>query len=105
MARLGIEREVLEDGRVVIRLSGELDLDTYRDFDAALRGPPIDDRPQVTIDLSGLTFMDSTGLRSLIEADRRARVSGASILLRRGPRAVQRVLELSGVAHQLSFAD
>ena len=56
------------DGAVVVRLAGELDLynaHAVRDqlLAAAERGPE-----RLVVDLSGLTFIDSTGLGVLIEA-------------------------------------
>jgi anti-sigma B factor antagonist len=56
------------DGRVVLRVSGELDLISEPLLEAALAGV-VDGRP-VTIDLAELAFMDSTGLRALLSAAR-----------------------------------
>ena len=56
-----------EDGTVVLRLSGELDLVSEPILEAALaraKGSP------VRVDLSDLAFMDSTGLRALLGAAR-----------------------------------
>lgn len=57
------------------------------------------------LDLSGLTFMDSTGVRLLVNANTRARTDDCRLTLVRGPAAVQRVMELSGVDELLPFAD
>jgi anti-anti-sigma factor len=56
-----------EDGTVVLRLSGELDLVSEPIFEAALeraKGRP------VRVELAELAFMDSTGLRALLSAAR-----------------------------------
>ncbi len=57
------------------------------------------------LDLSGLTFMDSNGVRLLIQAHARSRAETGRLTLRRGPAVVQRVMELSGVDVLLPFAD
>jgi anti-sigma B factor antagonist len=103
MNGLGIETELQDLGRVVVRLSGELDIASYLALDEALRTFQLDGRPNVTVDLSGLTFMDSTGLRVLLEAHLRTKISGGSLVIRRGPRTVQRVFEISGVIDRLTF--
>jgi anti-anti-sigma factor len=103
MDGLGIDTELQDQGRVVVRLSGELDIASYPPLDEALRTLQLDGRPNVTVDLSGLTFMDSTGLRVLIEADLRTKVSGGSLVIRRGSRTIQRVFEISGVIDRLTF--
>ncbi len=56
-----------EDGTVVLRLSGELDLVSEPILESALEGAK--GRP-VRIDLAELAFMDSTGLRALLSAAR-----------------------------------
>ena len=62
------------------------------------------DAAAIVVDLSGLTFMDSTGVRLLVNAGSRSRAAARRLRLQRGPVAVQRVLELSGVATLLPFA-
>ena len=94
------------DGDVhTITLSGELDLAGAGDVQAELERVEATDAGSITIDLSGLTFMDSTGVRLLISAQARSRADAGRLTLRRGPAAVQRVLELSGVDVLLPFAD
>ena len=81
---------------VVLTLRGELDLATVpllqEHLDRAVRG-----RGTVVIDLSGLRFIDSSGLRVLVRAERQLRASGGRLVLVRGPRAGRRVFELTGL--------
>jgi anti-anti-sigma factor len=51
-----------------------------------------------------LTFIDSTGLRLVLEWDSVARRDGLRLRLRPGPPAVQRVFEVTGVIERLPFA-
>lgn len=94
------------DGGVhVIALSGELDLAVADTVDRELRRVEATDASAIVVDLSGLTFMDSTGARLVWQADVRSRAAAGRLSLRRGPRAVQRVFEISGVADMLPFVD
>lgn len=94
------------DGDVhTIALTGELDLASADDVEAELARVEATDAGSIVLDLSGLTFMDSTGVRLLVSAHARSRADTGRLTLRRGPAAVQRVMELSGVDVLLPFAD
>ena len=66
------------NGTVVIECRGELDLSNAQQLRNAL--PPTDaqDISLLRIDMAEVTFMDSSGLASLLEADRRCRELGAT---------------------------
>ena len=51
----------------VLFLSGELDMATAEQFSSAL-APAVTEGGPITVDISGLTFMDSTGVHALISA-------------------------------------
>lgn len=89
----------------IIRLSGELDLATADDVQRELERVEATNADSIVIDLSQLTFMDSTGVRLLVTAHARARADSNRLTLLRGGRAVQRILQLSGVEPLLPFAD
>ena len=94
------------DGDVhVIAVVGELDLATAADLEAELLNVEAGDATAIVLDLSGLSFMDSTGARLVLQADARSRADSNRLTLRRGSRAVQRVFEISGIAERLPFVD
>ena len=99
--------EVVRDGTVVrITLEGELDIATAPEVEAALRD--VADGPSsepCVLDLRGLTFMDSSGLRTILSANGAARRDDRRLRLVAGPPAVQRVFEICGVADGLRFVD
>lgn len=77
--------QVLSDARgVVVRLEGELDLETATELDRQLAAIDLSQVTRLLIDLGGVTFMDSTGLRSIVRAQRLADANGHALLLRRG---------------------
>ncbi|MGZ4173262.1 MAG: STAS domain-containing protein [Solirubrobacteraceae bacterium] len=90
-----------EASRLVLSLQGELDLSTAPLLEQGLQD--VDSVSGITVDLSGLEFMDSTGLRALLLAQEGARDRGQDFSLRRGPPAVQRVFELTRTDTQFSF--
>lgn len=82
----------------VVRVSGELDLDTgprLREYLAAR----IAHCPEVLVaDLTDVTFCDSSGLQALLATSRRARLLDRRFVLRaREHGRVHRLLELAGV--------
>jgi anti-sigma B factor antagonist len=96
--RLSVEEP--SPGSMMVTLRGELDAATAYTFDAELRlveerGPAL-----VVLDLRELSFMDSTGLARLLAASRRASRGRWRLVLVRGPRTIQRVLALTGMAER-----
>jgi anti-sigma B factor antagonist len=89
----------------VLTVRGELDLTSAPAFERELRAVEATNPRRLVIDLSGLEFMDSTGLRALLLARERAQADGHELALRRGPRQVQRVLELTKTAEAFEFED
>jgi len=88
-----------------VRLAGELDIATAPQADEELRHAESGGPDRLTLDLSSLSFMDSTGLRLVVAAEQRAQESGRQLYVTRGPEAVQRVFELTGVDERLRFVE
>jgi anti-anti-sigma factor len=102
--RLEITTATVDDG-TVLALSGELDIASAPALERTLDdlGPSLPGR--LVIDLTEVTFMDSTGLRALLFARQRAADGDHELVLCPGPRQVQRVFELSGTLERFSFRD
>lgn len=81
---------------------GELDLATADMVGARLGEYFVAGFPKVVLDLSRLTFMDSTGLRMIIDAHISAATEGVTFDVTPGPPAVQRIFELTGTQSLLS---
>jgi anti-sigma B factor antagonist len=87
-----------------VRVAGELDLSTLPQLVKALSEPRLQPR-LVVLDLRELEFIDSSGVRAIVEADSRARQTGRQLLLLRGPANVDRMFKLTGIADQLGIED
>ena len=93
------------DGLVHVVLRGELDLSTVNKVQEELRRVEADAPAVVVLDLSKLTFLDSTGLRCLVTADQRARDADRRVVLVRGPDPVQRVFSITRLEERLEVVD
>jgi anti-sigma B factor antagonist len=93
------------DGLVHMALVGELDLSSVAKVQEELRRIEADAPAKLVVDLSKLTFLDSTGLRCIVTADERAREQGRRIVIVRGPDAVQRVFTITRLEDRLEIVD
>jgi len=86
-----------------VRPVGELDLTTVGTLESQV-GELLDAGFRaLVLDLRELTFMDSTGVRMILDLDALARREELQLTLIEGPKAVQRVLAVCGVADRLPF--
>lgn len=86
------------DGAHVVSLHGELDLanaDRVRDALVEVAGST------VVVDLSDLSFLDSSGIAALLGARERILASGNGFELRGAQGMVRRVLDLTGLSDLL----
>jgi anti-anti-sigma factor len=88
---------------VVIRPAGELDLATVEELRTELRGLAEVGFERIVLDMRELTFMDSTGLRLVLDTAHDARDGRFQLALIAGPPAVHRVFEVTGVTEALPF--
>jgi anti-anti-sigma factor len=101
---LAIELEREED-TMVVSLSGEADLFSAAALEDQLKRAVESGADRVIVDLSGLHFIDSTGLRVLLKAADASRHDSGHLYFLQGSPQVERVLEVSGVKQQLPFLD
>jgi anti-sigma B factor antagonist len=93
------------DGSVAVALIGELDISEAPGVEETLSGIEQRKPPLLVLDLRRLSFLDSSGLRLILEADLRAREEGRRLSVVRGPEAVHRVFAISLLDKRLDFID
>jgi anti-sigma B factor antagonist len=102
-----LQFETTRNGTVAtVRPTGELDLSGALVLEAEL--DRLADEPElaaVVLDLRGLEFMDSSGLRLVVLADMQAREAGRRFTLVRGGETVHRVFEITRMSDRLDFVD
>ncbi len=84
---------------------GELDIATAPQLQEAIADATANGVSELVLDLRELTFMDSTGLRTLAQANLKAQKAGTTLSIWRGSRQIERVLEISGLGPLLPLAD
>lgn len=90
--------EVAKDGdHAAVTLVGEIDLATQVDLRQVLTDLVVSGQIHLTIDLSGVSFIDSTGLGVLIGARRRVHVLHGSLAIVGAHEPVMRVFEITGL--------
>jgi anti-anti-sigma factor len=98
-------RVVHSDSRVHIAPVGELDIASAPQLEEAVAQATAGPVAELVLDLRELTFMDSTGLRALAQANLKAEQAGTALSIWRGSRQIERVLEISGLGPLLPLAD
>ena len=100
-----LEFQTTRNGTVaVIVATGELDLSGASLLDAEIERLAAEpDLGTVVLDMRGLEFMDSSGLRLVVLADMRAREAGRRFVLVRGSETVHRVFEIARMSERLDF--
>ncbi|SDH45355.1 anti-sigma B factor antagonist [Roseospirillum parvum] len=88
----------------VVHLKGDVDLQTSPQVRKGLLGLLEDGRRPV-VDLSAVTYIDSSGIASLVEAYQTARKKGLSFSLVQVSPAAMRVLQLARLDKVFTFHD
>jgi anti-anti-sigma factor len=92
-------------GRIRIAPCGELDIGTVGEFTHALQAQR-GTAAEVTLDLSDLEFIDSTGMRAIVEAIRDAQSDGWNLaVLPTMRRDVRRAFDIAGLMPRLPLAE
>jgi anti-sigma B factor antagonist len=90
---------------IVVTVNGEIELDTADELDSYLDGMLRQDVRRIVLDLSGVEFCDSSGLRVLLRAHRHAALLGGSLRLAGTGPTVRKVLQISGLDAHLTVFD
>jgi anti-anti-sigma factor len=98
-----VESHGATDGVVLLRVTGEIDMETVADLSSALQDAVADgDVTGIVVDFAGVTFCDSSGIRALdqayVAASRRG--IGFRVVDLRPP--VRRIFEIVGVLEALT---
>ena len=107
MSRFAIEVEDRSfPHQIIVRLIGEADLASASRFSEIVLDGVVRRRPsEIVLDLSSLTFLDSTGLYGLIQLNEAARSGGTDVVFWRPSEAVIRLIDIAGVREQFTLSD
>lgn len=89
-------------GRLTIYLIGELDHHSARDALAQIERLLDEYMPRdAVLDMSGLTFMDSSGIALILKTERRMRSGGGRACIANPAKQPLRVLDASGIERKI----
>lgn len=89
----------------VVSVGGEIDPGTAKELSDAALTAMQEIGPSLVLDLSGVTFMDSTGLKVLLAVHQRAQLAGGRLVLAAATRSVQRVVSITGLDETFEARD
>ncbi|MEV0157250.1 STAS domain-containing protein [Micromonospora sp. NPDC050686] len=92
-----------DGGTARLHLAGELDMSSAPELNAAIDRLAAEGARQLLIDLSELTFCDSTGIAAFVRGDNLAAADGGWLRVTGATGRVHRVLQVTGLAGVLSY--
>jgi anti-anti-sigma factor len=92
-----------QDDQVVLVLRGELDPHTAPALRDQIDGSTAESTRTLVLDVSGLRFIDSSGLRVIIGAQRDMAARQGRLLLRHPTETTRRLLEITGLAERIEI--
>ena len=100
---IDIERHEDDEGMTIV-VRGEVDMTTGDRLEREILAAEERRPANLTLDLTGVEFLDSTGLQIVLDADVRAREAGRRLLVLAGDGEAARVFALTEVADRLTVA-
>lgn len=91
--------------RLVVVLDGDLDLVSSAQLQETVDGFELDGLAAVVVDLRGVDFLDSAGLKAIFKLRNAVHAGGREFAVTRGSAQVQRLLELTRLDEHLRTID
>ena len=88
---------------LMVRPRGELDVSSAEQLRDVFYGEGANRAVSIVLDLSGLEFLDSAGLRAIVEISEQSENSGKRLRILPGPRNIQALFVLTGLEARLPF--
>ena len=99
----GLAIEHIRDGDAeVVRVEGDVDLATVTQFETAILAAISGSPGEVRLDLGGIAFFGSEGIRALVSAHQTATGKNVKLVVSAASRTVRRVLEISRLEYLLA---
>lgn len=92
-----------DGGGALLRLAGELDMSSAPELNAAVDRLAAAGERHLLVDLTELTFCDSTGIAAFVRGDNRAAADGGWLRVTGATGRVARVLQVTGLAEVLTY--
>ena len=97
---------ISNEEKLVLRISGEIDHHGAKNAISEINEKIESIMPrECTLDLSGVTFMDSSGIAVILIAHRRISEIGGRLVIKNIPPQARRVLKASGIGKTVNFQE
>jgi anti-anti-sigma factor len=93
------------EGAIQVSVIGELDISEVDGLQEVLAAAEAKHPKVLVLDLRSLEFLDSSGIRLVVEADLRAQREERRLVIVRGPDPVHRVFTIALLDRRLEFVD
>lgn len=93
---------VSDDDPALVVAEGQIDSFTSTSLDEALAALPAD--RSISVDLSGVEFVDSSGLRVIVRAHKRQLAGGSELIILKPSDPVSRLLDITGLTPELTIS-
>jgi anti-sigma B factor antagonist len=104
MTVLDLTTQPIDDGVAVV-LAGELDISVTHRVERELERIEAGRPTTLVLDLAGLEFIDSSGMRVVMRADQRARRDGRRLAVVAGDGTARRLLRILGLEVRLELVE
>lgn len=95
--------DLVEDGRIIVRVRGKLDVVACKAFEARLSAHIEAPQPLMVLDFSGCDYISSAGLRSILIAAKKCKASAKTLVLAGMNPTVREVFRVSGFDRMLDI--
>ena len=89
----------------VVAITGRVDSSNSHELDAAFTGLADSGKRKIVVDLSGVDYMSSMGVRALISAKKAAKKRLGDVALATPSAAAQDVIDIAGLGHVFDVFD
>lgn len=94
-------KNLVSGGTYTLVLTGEIDMVAAPQLEEAIGRLCVDGVSEIVLDLSEVTFMDSTGLRAVVAAQQACEEAQFGFAVIPGPSQVQRLFEIAGLLERV----
>ena len=89
----------------LLTVSGRVDSSTAPDLDKTFQALISAGRSRLVVDMNGVEYLSSAGLRALVSAAKSAKASGGDVCVAQPSKRVREVLELAGLTSIFAMYD
>jgi anti-anti-sigma factor len=102
---MDINEETLDQGVFKINLSGKMDITGVTDISTQFTEMCAAPKPSIIVDMSGVHYMSSIGIRELLLNAKSVHGRGAKYAILSPQTVVRDVLEISGISQLITICD